>query len=308
MYSDPDESPLILTSGRGLVKSKWDDVNTPADVYRIFGRGYQPKQGKTEYYSATNQNGLIFVEGNVSVEVIEQNDENVNQVGGKIAQGFNNEYFFENYSHRPFLPEESSDSPRGEPRNLLLDVNKTVSHISLQNPGFGYSVPVEVKLIGGYPNVDELTAHVENFGTNYLFTPAAVSVATINAEGGILTFQIDQAGSGYIRAPEVVITGGGGYAAFATSTIGASGEILSVEIFGDHHGRGYFNIDPANTPTATLAHQTAMEGQELDATLKARLGGSLASVNPANNYYPTDDLPPNDTPNQNPWIEIWDLE
>ena len=64
---------------------------------------------------------------------------------------------------------------------------------------------------------------------------------------------------------------------------------MSVEIFGDNHGRGYFNIDPANTPTATLAHQTAMEGQEIDATLKARLGGSLASVNPANNFYPSTD-------------------
>ena len=52
-----------------------------------------------------------------------------------------------------------------------------------------------------------------------------------------------------------------------------------------------------------------MEGQELDATLKARLGGSLASVNPANNFYPsTDDDRPYPIPNNNPWIEIWDLE
>ena len=77
-----------------------------------------------------------------------------------------------------------------------------------------------------------------------MFTPAVVSVATINDEGAILTFQIDQAGSGYIRAPEVVITGGGGSAALATATIGALGEIVSVEILEDNHGRGYFNIDP----------------------------------------------------------------
>ena len=117
MYTDPDESPLILTSGRGLVKSKWDDVNTPADVYRIFGRGYQPQQGKTEYYSATNASGNIFVEGNLSIEVIEQNAENVTQIGGKIAQGFNNEFFFQNYSHRPFLPEVSTSTnfKRGSP-------------------------------------------------------------------------------------------------------------------------------------------------------------------------------------------------
>ena len=124
MYTDPDESPLILTSGRGLVKSKWDDVNTPSNVYRIFGRGYQPQQGKTEYYSATNAPGSVFTEGSLSIEVIEQNAENVTQTGGKIAQGFNNEFFFQNYSHRPFLPEESTSLKRGEPRNLQLDVNK----------------------------------------------------------------------------------------------------------------------------------------------------------------------------------------
>ena len=43
-----------------------------------------------------------------------------------------------------------------------------------------------------------------------------------------------------------------------------------------------------------------MEGQEIDATLKARLGGSLASVNPTSNNYPGGNI--------NPWIEIWDLE
>ena len=75
---------------------------------------------------------------------------------------------------------------------------------------------------------------------------------------------------------------------------------MSVEILEDNHGRGYFNIDPGNTPTATLAHQTGMEGQEIDATLKARLGGSLASVNPTSNNYPGGNI--------NPWIEIWDLE
>ena len=59
---------------------------------------------------------ISLVEGNASIEVIEQNAENVTQTGGKIAQGFNNEFFFQNYSHRPFLPEVStSNSKRGNP-------------------------------------------------------------------------------------------------------------------------------------------------------------------------------------------------
>ena len=94
----------------------------------------------------------------------------------------------------------------------------------------------------------------------------------------------------------------------ATATIGALGEIVSVEIFGDNLVEDILtSILPI--PDRHLTHQTAMDGQELDATLEARLGGSLASVNPANNFYPSNDVNrPYPTPNNNPWIEIWDLE
>ena len=90
--------------------------------------------------------------------------------------------------------------------------------------------------------VEDLVDHVTNTGGVYNFTPAEVSVATIDENGSILTFQIDDAGSGYLRAPEVVITGGGGYAALATASIDLGGQIDSVEIIPGNGGRGYFNM------------------------------------------------------------------
>ena len=73
----------------------------------------------------------------------------------------------------------------GEPRDLSLDINQTISHLSIENPGFGYSMPVEVQLIGGYFDSSELQNHVvNNLGAiDYNFVPAEVEVATINEEG-----------------------------------------------------------------------------------------------------------------------------
>ena len=102
MYSDPDESPLILTSGRGLVKSKWDDVNTPL-MFTVF-LDEATNLNREELNTSRNQWDLPgSYDGSASIEVIEQNAENVTHTGGKIAQGFNNEFFFQNYSHRPLF-------------------------------------------------------------------------------------------------------------------------------------------------------------------------------------------------------------
>ena len=70
-----------------------------------------------------------------------------------------------------------------------------------------------------------------------------------------------------MRAPTVVITGGGGYGALALATLD-NGSIATVEINGDNHGRSYFNIDTTNIPTASIDYgANPLEDQEKDAVL-----------------------------------------
>ena len=93
-------------------------------------------------------------------------------------------------------------------------------------------------------------------------------MATIDENGSILTFQIDDAGSGYLRAPEVVITAWRICSTYLLPHL--RGQINSVEIIPGNGGRGYFNIDPNNTPKAV---SNGCHGEE-NATLNVRLGGS----------------------------------
>ena len=51
----------------------------------------------------------------------------------------------------------------GEPRNddALTDFNQTISDVTVQNSGYGYSVPVEVNPLGGFPSQATLQAWVD---------------------------------------------------------------------------------------------------------------------------------------------------
>ena len=55
---------------------------------------------------------------------------------------------------------------RGEPRSVSLDFNQTVSHVTVENPGFGYSLPVEVNLIGGKMRAEDYFVYMESVQTN----------------------------------------------------------------------------------------------------------------------------------------------
>jgi hypothetical protein len=131
-----------------------------------------------------------------------------------------------------------------------------------------------------------------------------VRVDQVDASGSILSFVIEDNGTGYSTNPEVVISGGGGYGASATATT-RGGEISAIEI--EFPGRGYFNIDPANSPSAQVAFTEPLANNELNASLEVRLGGSLSLTNSGNTYYPYDDKR-NEFGNKDPWIEIWDLD
>ena len=126
-------------------------------------------------------------------------------------------------------------------------------HTSLEHTGIGYSMPVEVSLIGGYPQIKDLAEWVANANPlPYPFTPAQFVVGAVDQDGAILNFTKIDGGQGYNpdRPPTVVITGGGGSGAIAKATVADDGTIDTVEI--ENGGRGYFNIKPKQPANGSI--------------------------------------------------------
>ena len=72
-------------------------------------------------------------------------------------------------------------------------------------------------------------------------------------------------------------------------------------------GRGYFNIDPTNKPTATLLAPSPVSAPHRDANLSVRLGGSLKEIPPCTGCSSgKHSSAPNTYSHLEPWIEIWD--
>ena len=284
-FADLQDSPDIVNAGGGLQRNNFD----PASVFRVAGSGYTSTKG--EYTAKENFFGDLEID-NVVTTPKENND--LNQLESTINFGQNYQLYLKDFDHNP---------TSGEPRDFIVDINKTVSHVSVTDAGQGYSMPVEVKLLGGYPTDVELRNHVEANGNIYEFRRAVVRVDQVDANGSILSFVIEDNGTGYSTNPQVVISGGGGYGADAIATT-SGGEISAIEIV--FPGRGYFNIDPANTPSAQIAFTEPLENNEENASLEVRLGGSLNLTNSGNTNYPSSDGN-NKIGNKDPWIEIWDL-
>ena len=85
--------------------------------------------------------------------------------------------------------------------------------------------------------------------------------------------------------PFVSVSGGGGYGAKIriTEIDRTNGEIIEIEVLDG--GRGYFNIDPANKPTATLLSPSPVVDPHRDANLSVRLGGSLKEIPPCTRMF-----------------------
>ena len=140
----------------------------------------------------------------------------------------------------------------------------------------------------------------------YPFQPAIVEVNdTDPTTGEILSFNVVDPGFGYIVAPQVVITGGGGTGALANATIDANGSItgvniaLDLETFQMARGRGYFNLDLNNKPAAVVGSNLldGLHPDFNDANASVLLGGHLESINLC---------PCEDHSHMDPFIEIWD--
>ncbi|MDA8823867.1 DUF5011 domain-containing protein [Opitutales bacterium] len=147
-----------------------------------------------------------------------------------------------------------------------LDFNLTLSHVEVRDPGYGYSVPLKIEVLGGYDNSDS--------SPGYVFRRAVIEAISFDSDLGITDYRIIDPGIGYIFSPSINITGGGGMGATAFATINPdTGQVISVE--SEFYGRGYRNVDSNQTPTARIVKNSALVQGEKNATVELHLGGAL---------------------------------
>ena len=74
-------------------------------------------------------------------------------------------------------------------------------------------------------------------------------------------------------------------------------------------GKGYYNLDSSNIPSTEIPLEpgSPLGGEEVDASLAVRLGGSLKLTGTNDLLYPHKDSN-NKVGNKDVWIEIWDLD
>ena len=60
----------------------------------------------------------------------------------------------------------------------LIDFNRTFSSVSVNNPGYGYSMPVELKVIGGFPQQTNAILNLQEYNQSvpYLISEAILEV------------------------------------------------------------------------------------------------------------------------------------
>ena len=217
-----------------------------------------------------------------------------------------------------------------------MEFNQTFSSVQVSNPGFGYSMPVELKVIGGYPQLtnvelNELIPGINlteyNSSVPYDFEEAILEVEEIDLNTGAITkVKAISGGKGYVNYqnlkeeeyphifyPMVSVSGGGGRGAQLRANVETNGSIdMDDPVTIINGGIGYFNWVPGNHPIAKHSKFGSLDPGEKNATLEVRLGGYIKEIprckdceegaplghDVANSTAPFSHL--------EPWIEIWD--
>lgn len=173
--------------------------------------------------------------------------------------------------------------------SLLIASGGEVVHITLTNPGTGYTSVPTVVFTGGAGTGAAATAVVANKisgitvtnpGGNFETAPSvavtddtgsgAAATATLRTAGGVKRIALLGFGTGYTFPPVVGITGGGGTGAAATSTLNtaAPGTIKRLDII--NAGSGY--------TTAPALAITGGGGSGATATVALAASGKVARV------------------------------
>ena len=302
-FIDQNNSAEIVNPGRGYIGVGFD-----ANSVRISGPGFRPEQ-----INRIITNDFL---GNPDIDVVSVQEEeyvtanrgdlpSITEANDKLVFGGQNQHVFNDWTTG-----DATHFIRNDPNNT--DFNQTLSHVKVSETGAGYSLPVSVSLVGGYPTSEILTEWVMSGNTTeYVFTAAQVEVNSTDENGTILGFNIINPGAGYAIAPSVVITGGGGFGARAIADVNLTGDGSVTGVFLDlletnPGGRGYFNMDSGNIPTARLVHSSVLSSSEQDANLSLRLGGALKEIPACSGCKSGSHVATDAGTHTEVWIEIWD--
>ena len=311
---EDNDSVTIIDSGHGI-----EELNS--SLIKISGKGYQPSSPSYSLFKQTipfqeeekPNKSTTFTYGMMSIEA---SDYRIMDWNG---------------SH-----EIKSD----------LEFNQTLSSISVNHGGFGYSMPVQLKMFGGLPqpNIDDLLLespgqllpYDTNLTRTLAFREAIFEVNETNESGAILDLEILDGGHGYIsyqnhvdllddgnpnpwlndgnysytQFPIIAVSGGGGNGAIIYPILDENGSVVDVNVTSG--GRGYFNIDSNNSPKTSLAYTSALNPTEREANISIRLGGYLREIPRCSGCESNETHKPADSEGEDPyshlepWIEIWD--
>ena len=291
-FADLNHSVDILEPGMGIDPANFNALQN----IRISGKGFRPDQyddidrlGAADditnyaeywgYLSANEAKDWVYTSN-----PIDQNKDNwvpISDKPGASKITINNDHLSADVTFSDW----EQNTTMGEPRNASIDFNQSLSHVSLEHQGFGYSMPVEISFMQGFPTRGNFATNEEIADWNatagnqpYAFVSADFKVGTIDENGSILTIDPVSSGSGYLEAPTVIISGGGGFGAEAEAILTTDGTGGIDRINVTKGGRGYFNIDPTNIPQASLQHVPSLFGAEEDGSLAVRLGGFLEEI------------------------------
>ncbi|MEK9773973.1 MAG: hypothetical protein VW576_10470, partial [Opitutae bacterium] len=297
-FLDPDvnETVTILDGGHGI-------NSIPASQVRINGSGYQPA---TPYQKEEDYPGFADIDTWDTSKPQNERKQLLSLFGGVY------------------------DWNGSEDVNVsLMEFNRTFSSVAVDNPGFGYSMPVELKVIGGFPQQTNADVNLTEYNSTdpHLITEAQLEVTSINpSTGAILTVDLvpgNSGGSGYvnyqnlsedeypyIEYPMITVSGGGGRGAKIRAIVENNGSISGGTILDG--GIGYFNWKRDNRPIAKHSKFSLGAGEK-NATLEVKLGGYLKEIPRCTMCAKTNPEPPyHDTggtwvySHLEPWIEIWD--
>ena len=290
-----------------------------ASAVRIYGQGYRPPKFEAiiengtltkfkliqsgEGYYSIDSNRIYYI-GDSSSGSAPELDDTFNKGNNLDLQRNNvedsNLYQFTNITRKKggggwlYAPNVYLDwnNPTHDIYPENLDFNLTLSHVEVRDPGFGYSVPLQIEVLGGNDNSDSTPG--------YVFRRAVIEAIAFDSDLGITGYTITDPGAGYVFNPIINISGGGGMGATAFATINpTNGQVVSVE--SEFYGRGYRNVDSNQTPQARIVKDSALVQGEKNATVELSLGGALnePEVDTSDNIWSKYKYP-------TPWFEILD--
>ena len=236
------------------------------------------------------------------------NELHVYQPTSSTHNPFSSEYLFQDWT--------SARGTTGEPRNndSFTDFNQSISHITIQDPGYGYLMPVVVSALGGTPDLDTLQEWVDENNTFPMFTHAILQIESngTDANRSILetnsSIRVVDGGYGYAdpapppfdplapfyAAPTITISGGGGIGAQATASMGerfvvpigtslVSIGILNPDLVDDAEGSSSLEMDEN---TSLVGGQVVVDANETSHTVTIQYNNAtitelLAAVNGA---------------------------